>query len=134
MNNSNIINGVNGWVLTDDESQQYVRPTDNEDIYDLIEMCPCSSIYYRVYFATVDVDSYLECDRAEVRYVLHCYGYGNNSEDDSSIDEVSSTYSNASQIIAECLFETCSSIDSEELFTGSDEEATAFIQNWIKQH
>jgi hypothetical protein len=128
------MNNTNEWILTDDDYQQYIRPTDNEDIFDCIEMDACASNKYRVYFAVVDVDSYLECNRAEVRSVLHFYGYGNSENDDSPIEEVSSTYPNASQIIAECLFETCSSLDSEDLFTGSDEECIDFIQNWIKTH
>ena len=64
------MNNTNGWILTDDDSQQYIRPTDNEDIFDCIEMDACRPDKYRVYFAVVDVDSYLECNRAEVRSVL----------------------------------------------------------------
>ena len=128
------MSNTNNWILTDDDSQQHVRPTDNEDIFDCIEMVGCGFCQYRVYFAVVDVESYLECNRAEIRSVLHFYGYGDNDEDDSSIEEVAATYPNASQIIAECLFETCSSLDSEELFTGTDEECENFIKNWIKQH
>jgi hypothetical protein len=130
---------TNRWTLTDDDSQQYVRPTDNEDEFDLIQMSLINpeTEEFIVYFSNIDVMSILEQERPAICEILQSYGYGENDDsEDAPINAVIGIYNdNASQIIAECYFEYYNTFEADEiLFKGSEQECIDFIQNWIKTH
>ena len=131
-------NNINEWVLTDDDSQQYVRPTDNEDNFDLVEMGLVNpeTNEFIVYFSNIDVMSILEQERPAVCKILQSFGYGENDDsEDAPVNAVIAAYENASQIIAECYFEYYNTFMADEnLFKGDEKECTNFIQNWIKTH
>lgn len=130
---------TNEWICTDSDSQQYVRSTDNEDEFDLVEMSLISpkTKEYIVYYSNIDTMSILEQERPAICDILQSYGYGcDDSSEDAPINEVVKEYGDeASQIIAECYFEYYNIYEADEiLFKGSKEECIAFIQNWIKIH
>lgn len=130
---------INEWILTDDDSQQYVRLTDNEDEFDLIEMGLMNPEIeeFMVYFSNIDVMSLLEQERSTICDILRSYSYGDNdNSEDAPINAVIKIYKeNASQIIAECYFEYYNTFSADELlFKGSEQECINFIQDWIKNH
>lgn len=129
---------INAWVLTDDNSCQYVKKI-NEDEFQLIEMSLVNpdTKEYIVYTDEIDVDAYLEQNRGEVGEILYSFGYGWPKEGEvefdsveDSINEVINKYSNASQIIAECIFEYYSSFQAHTIFKGSGEQCRRFIENY----
>ena len=128
----------NNWILTDDDAQQYVRPTDNEDEFDLIQMSLINpeTEEFIIYFSNIDVMSILEQERPAICEILQSYGYGENDDsEDAPINTVIKIYNNASQIIAECYFEYYNTFKADEiLFKGSEQECIKFIKDWIKTH
>ena len=120
---------INAWVLTDDDSCQYVKKI-NEDEFQLIEMSLINpeTEEFIVYTDEIDVDAYLEQNRGETEEILNSFGYGENNI--SSIEEVINKYSNASQIIAECIFEYYSDFQAYTIFKGREEQCRRFIENY----
>lgn len=138
----NNMNKTNNWILTDNDSYQYVKEID-KDIFELIEMCLINpeTKEYLVYQDKIDVSNYLEECREEIGSILYSYGYGwtgkedvefNNAED--AIKEVIKIYPNASQIIAECIFEYYGTFRANHLFAEAEESCKKFIKNYIKNH
>ena len=86
---------VNGWILTDDDSSQYLKPI-GEGRYDCIEVRRLQDDKYAVARATLDLDV---LPREELESVVETYY--------DSVDEVFGTYGElgAAQVMAECLFE-----------------------------
>lgn len=86
---------VNGWILTDDDSSQYLKPI-SECRFDCIEMrkMPCGM--YIVVRVVLDLDLVA---RAELEHIVETYY--------ESVDEVFGAYGevSAAQIMVECLFE-----------------------------
>ena len=128
----------NNWILTDDDTQQYVRSTDNEDEFDLIQMSLINpeTEEFIIYFSNIDVMSILEQERPAICEILQSYGYGENDDsEDAPINTVIKICNNASQIIAECYFEYYNTFEADEiLFKGSEQECIKFIKDWIKTH
>ncbi len=120
---------INAWVLTDDDSCQYVKKI-NEDEFQLIEMSLVNpeTEEFIVYTDEIDVDAYLEQNRGEIEEILRTFGYG--YEYNSGIEEVMNIYSSASQIIAECIFEYYNYFQAEVIFKGSEEQCRRFIENY----
>lgn len=123
---------MNTWILTDDSCSQYVKKID-EDKFELIEL----SLYdpekekYFAYTDIIDLNDCFENYCGEVEEILHSFGYGD--ENNSAIDEVNMSYSNPSQIIAECIFES-GMFSARLVFEGSEEECKKSIKNYISTH
>ena len=120
---------INAWVLTDDDSCQYVKKI-NEDEFKLIEMSLINpeTEEFIVYTDEIDVDAYLEQNRGEVREILEAYYEAEGEED--VIQFVLNHIDSPSQIIAECIFEYYSSFQAEVIFKGSEEQCRRFIENY----
>ena len=120
---------INAWVLTDDDSCQYVKKI-NEDEFQLIEMSLVNpdTKEYIVYTDKVDVDAYLEQNRGEVREILEGYYEAEGEED--VIQFVLNHIDSPSQIIAECIFEYYNYFQAEVIFKGSEEQCRRFIENY----
>lgn len=118
---------INNWSLIDDDSFQYVKFI-SEDNYSLIEMCLINpdNMTYEVYTNEIDVNGYLECNRGEVIGILNAFGY-------EDIDDLIDKAEDASQIIAECIFEYYGSFEANRIFIGSEGECRSFISKYIKE-
>ena len=121
---------INAWVLTDDDSCQYVKKI-NEDEFQLIEMSLVNpdTKEYIVYTDKVDVDAYLEQNRGEVREILEGYYEAEGEED--VIQFVLNHIDSPSQIIAECIFEYYNYFQAGVIFKGSKKQCKGFIENYI---
>lgn len=113
------------WVLTDDETIQYVRRLGPET-YDVLQisLLDPGTMVYGVYRDTVHIPDYTY---NEILMILKTFGY-------SSFAEVSSAYGEEmySQIIAECIFEHYCDATDAPIFEGAKDEAVAFIKQYVK--
>lgn len=118
---------INNWSLIDDDSFQYVKYISKNN-YSLIEMCFINpdNMTYEVYTDKIDVDDYLEYSRDEVIGILNAFGY-------EDIDDLIAKMEDASQIIAECIFEYYGSFEANRIFIGSEGECRSFISKYIKE-
>lgn len=88
-------NDVNGWILTDDDSSQYMKKL-GDNLYDCIEVRRMMSSGYAVVRASVDLSA-LSVDELE-NFAMPYYPGG--------LAEVRETYTEAAcQTLAECIFE-----------------------------
>lgn len=112
------------WVLTDDDTMQYVRKRGAET-YDLIQLNLINpdTERYSVLRDTVRIPDYTYND---ILMILKTYGY-------SSWSDVVDQYGEESylQIIAECIFEYYCDLRDEPIFTGTEAEAIAFINEYV---
>lgn len=118
------------WILTDDDSMQYVQKL--SDIkYHLIEMSPRSPNggSFRVCTNTIDIADYLDGDgNADKRLqsILRSYSYDGAAH-------VRREYGDAAnQIMCECVFETFKTECCITRFVGTEPECRAFISEYIK--
>lgn len=120
---------INGWVLTDDASSQYVK-NHGEGIFSLIEMSICfpnsKQDEYIAYYDTLDINQYFkEPLYSEMVDIISGFGY--------TIESISDSYGEErDQVIAECIFEHYSSFRATKLLIGSKEECEAAIHNYIR--
>ena len=123
----------NKWILTDDDSYQYVKKID-EDKFELIEMCLSNpeTEEYLVYTDEIDVDEYLEINRGELIEILE--GYYDAEDEEDVIQFVMNHIESPSQIMAECIFEYYGAFQAYTLFKGSEEKCRQYIENYIKNH
>ena len=116
---------LNNWILTDDDSQQYVRH-EHDFVFSLIEMGLVNpdTGEHEVYTDTIDVDDYLETMREELTNILNSFGY-------DSIEDVEAKYYDSPQVMAECIFEYYGSFKADVKFTGTENECTKYIQEYV---
>lgn len=119
------------WVLTDNDSAQYVRASEDEPhTFQIIGAVLCDEEWHR------DEDWYKVCNE-----VICVDDYEINSQDFAeqyllpysyeSVEEVRELYGlQAEQVIAECIFET-NSWEYDELYDGTFEECEKFISNRV---
>lgn len=127
------MNNTSNWILTDDDSCQYVKCIE-KDKFKLIEM----SIYnpeaeeYFVYTDEIDVDEYLHANKSELIEILEAYYEAENEKD--VIEFVLKHTESPFQIIAECIFEYYNTFQSYILAKGSEKECRKFIEEYVKNH
>ena len=116
------------WILTDDDSQQYVRRLSKFE-FELIEMrlSGRNPDEFEVYWTDIDVAEWFADEKnKELEMIIHSYGY----EDISAIKQIyGESYL---QVIAECIFECREACVVERLFTGSEKECVRFIKESVK--
>lgn len=116
------------WILTDDDSQQYVRK-ESKHCFSLIEMClinPEANLF-EVYDDTIDLQDYFSNIEKykEMMEIIYTYGY-------ASIKNMQAQYEEATnQVIAECIFEYYGSHQACQIFIGKEEKCIEFIKNYI---
>jgi len=125
------------WILSDDDSYQHVirvegMPSGYGDVFKLVEVADISSITGRsgscvVVSGLVCLGDYLEDGFGddetmnELNSILATYGYCN-------VDDVKTQYGDqATQIIAECVFETGGLMKNAIIFAGTKAECVGFI-------
>ena len=115
------------WVLTDDDSQQYVKRTSKFE-FDLIEMSLIrhDPDRFEVYSTNIDVAEWFDDDhRTDLEIIIGAYSY-------NSIDEMKKQYGEKYlQVIAECVFEYYGSLMADKLFEGSEEECEEYIKKFV---
>lgn len=116
---------LNGWILTDDDSSQYVKNEGN-NVFSLIEMSLINpeTGEYKVYYDTLDINEYWHTMRLEMEGIISGFGYTPESITKIYGDE-------RDQIIAECIFEHYGDFQACELFTGTKEDCRNAIKQYI---
>lgn len=116
---------LNGWMLTDDDSSQYVKNEGN-NVFSLIEMSMINpeTGEYKVYYDTLDINEYWHTMRLEMEDIISGFGYTPESITKIYGDE-------RDQIIAECIFEHYGDFQACELFTGTREDCRNAIKQYI---
>ncbi len=113
------------WLLTDNDTQQYVQAIEDGRTYRLIDTIPYGSSY-AVIMDVIVLDSYIH-NPTFVETYLHPYCY-------HSYDELCEIYGNAApQIAAECIFETDSLSSGTILFEGSAAACHRFITHYVQK-
>lgn len=118
---------INSWILTDDDSCQYVRKNSNTE-YSLIEMGLISREpdLYEVYTDTIDIQDYFDSMESELINIIDGFGY-------KSIEHVQRHYGDeANQVMCECIFEHYGSFQANERFRGTENECIQFIEKFVQ--
>lgn len=123
---------MNEWILTDDDSMQYVREV-KDSTYELIQIENDYDEKFKVFHGIIDVKFYIEKDRKSVAEVI-AYYYGDD-EDVDSIQDMFDSFGEerAYQLIAEMLFEN-EIFEMSSMFHGDWEDCQEFIENYISVH
>lgn len=121
-------NDTGEWVLTDDDSYQFVRH-EGEKTYSLIEMGLASRDpdLFEVYADTIDVQDYLDNKNDELRDILSGFGYADYSK------LVEGYGCAAEQVAAECIFEHYGSFQAFSLFSGPEDECRSYIGQHVTE-
>lgn len=113
---------VNGWLLTDDDSSQYLKPL-SECKFDCIEARALPGDKFAVVRTVIDLDLF---PREEMEPIIESYH--------ETVDEVFGIYGEkeAAQIIAECLFEQLP-VDAmdESVISFTEPDAFEVVQQMI---
>lgn len=134
---------INEWILTDDDSQQYVKEISTEDIPHVFKLIEMSLINpekrtYEVYTDTICIEDYLEIMRGELKEILHSYSYYLDEDEPEANSKFYNSiwiYKEESyQVMAECIFEYYGSFQGEQVFTGSETKCIKFIQKYAENN
>lgn len=117
---------MQNWILTDDDSCQHVRKS-NDSTFEVIDIYENGDGRYAVLFGQVVLDvPNLDAPAFFDEYIKP-YGY-------SSMAEVQEIYGEAaSQIVAECVFETDPFSFGAIVCEGTFEECSAYITAFVRE-
>ena len=116
------------WFLTDDSSNQHVRiVSEDRGQFDIIDTVLNGDEVYTVVFGTVSVSNDDLRDPDFINDYLLPFGY-------TGYEHLVELYGDgASQIAAECAFETAPYRYGHTLFTGGEDECLTFITDYVQK-
>ena len=144
---------INNWELTDDDCLQYLKEI-NPMEYECIQLAPYpiddmdseedeDKEYYQVCQANVDIMYDIKTNPGKFISTLASYDYCDFPDDErfSTFEDANKIISHildqyglkGYQLIAECIFEDIPFFDIR-IFTGSEEDCIAFIENYCNKH
>ena len=116
---------MQNWILTDDDSYQHIRKRDCAT-FEVIDTCSIGDDRYAVLLGSIALDEHNLDDPTFIDEYLKPFGY-------LSMSELRALYGEAaSQIAAECIFETkpfsCGEVVCEGTFNECSAHIAAFVQ------